>query len=578
MPDDSSGVGDRPSLRRRAVAARASAQAWFRRSAASLRKRLGGSATGRAVSVAIVPLALSPWLFAEARKELASPLFRDAVQCQYSGWCVLHGLKLYRDVGAPDGPLIHFLHALLQLIAGNHTDAGCRWADLAFQMFCSGAMGVAFAPRVEESRLGSLLTRAAWALLAIALWLSWYFAQGWAHTVQRDPYFGLLGYLGLVLVYTSANHRPKTARWTAGLGGWLCVLLLFSRHSGIIYPASAVLGLALADDPLREMRTARLRAAATGAIAGLATVLVLLLAFGSVTGLWFWYFRFPFVFYAWLAKLSPFYLFTEVYQEAGQAGLLALAGVTVAVVVRLLPRRALVFAFAPLLFVVAAALVGKGWPNHVQQTTMAPVILGLLSLSELWKFDALAPRWTPLHAGAAALALIVAGQAAIKTIHASWYLTAPFPQPPEPDIVDAERVGNFLKGRTKPQDRIFLYGHEAHVLLNAERGPALASYVNHSLNIELFYQRAPAAPRQGPNRRQRRAITELQQDIARDACSRLRNHPPAAMVFLDNSLGMFLDARAEVNALCPDVAKLLASRYDEVSVPKVSDYHVYLRR
>jgi hypothetical protein len=578
MPDDSSGGEDQVSLRRHAVVARARLEAWFRGSAASLRKRLGDSASWRAAAVAIVPLALSPSLIVEARKELASPLFRDAAQCQYSGWCILHGLKLYRDVGAPDGPLIHFLHAFLQIIAGNNTDAGCRRADLAFQIFCSGAMGVAFAPRVEGSRLGGLLTRAAWALLAAALWLAWYFAQGWDQTVQRDAYFGLLGYLGLVLVYTSANHRPKPARWTAGLGGWLCVLLLFSRHSGIIYPASAVLALVLADDPLREMRTARLRAAATGAIAALATVFVLLLAFGSVAGLWFWYFRFPFVFYAWLARQSPVYLFTEVYREAAQTGFLALAGVIVAVVVKLLPRRALGFAFAPLLFVVAAALVGKGWVNHVQQTTMAPVILGLLCLSELWKFEALAPRWTRLHAGAAALSLIVAGQVAINKIHSSWYLTAEVPQAPEPDIVDAEIVGDFLKRRTNPRDRIFLYGHEAHVLLNAERGPAVASYVNHSLNIELFYERAPAAPQQGPNRRQRRAITKLQHDIARDACSRLRSHPPGAMVFLDNSLGTFLDARAEVKALCPDVPKLLAARYHEVTVPKVSDYHVYLRR
>ena len=578
MPADSPEPAETTAPRRRGVVARETVEAWLRSCSKWLRKWVGGWATWRAVAVAIVPLALSPWLVSEARKELDSPLFRDAVQCQYSGWCVLHGFKLYRDVGAPDGPLIHFLHAFLQIVAGNHTDAGCRRADLWFQILCSGAMGAAFAPRVEETRLGAFLTRSAWAALAVAFWLTWYFAQGWMQTVQRDAYFGLLGYLALVLIYTSANQRPKTARFTAGFGGWLCALLVFSRHSGVIYPASALLGLVFADDPLREMRAARLRAAGIGAVAGVATIFLLLLAFGSVTGLWFWYFRYPFTFHAWLAKQSPIYLFTERYLDAGQVAFLALVGVTAAVVVRLVPSRALIFAFAPLLFLIAACIVGKGWPNHVQQTTMATVILALAALSELWKVDALAPRWAPLQAGAAALALVFVGNDSLKTIHASSYLTAGVPQAPEPDNVDAERVGDFLKTRTKPHDRIFLYGHEAHVLLNAERGPAVPSYVNHSLNIEVFYQRAPAAPGHGPNKRQRMAITTLQRDIARDACDRLKARPPAAMVFLDNSLGLFLDARAEVNVLCPDVEPMLAAHYQEVPVPNVTGYHVYLRR
>src|SRR5947207_12994921 len=74
----------------------------------------GGWGTLRAISVAILPLAVFPWLLTELQKEVQSPLFRDAAQCQYSGWCLLHGVRLYKDVGAPDGPLIHFLHALMQ--------------------------------------------------------------------------------------------------------------------------------------------------------------------------------------------------------------------------------------------------------------------------------------------------------------------------------------------------------------------------------------------------------------------------------------------------------------------------------
>jgi hypothetical protein len=134
-----------------------------------LQARVGGWGTLRASVVAIVPLALLPWLLTELHKELASPLFRDAAQCQYSGWCLLHGFRLYRDVGAPDGPLIHFLHAFMQLLAAGRTDRGCRWADLFIQVAGSGVMGAALAPRSAETALGRALSRIAWAGLGAAL-------------------------------------------------------------------------------------------------------------------------------------------------------------------------------------------------------------------------------------------------------------------------------------------------------------------------------------------------------------------------------------------------------------------------
>ncbi|HXU60917.1 MAG TPA: hypothetical protein VN962_04405, partial [Polyangia bacterium] len=192
-----------------------------------------------AIAVAIVPLALWPWLLPQIRRELGSPLFRDATQCQYSGWCILHGLRIYKDVAAPDGPLIHFLHALMQAFAGS-SDRGCRAADLVLQLTGSGVMGASLAPAIAETRAGRVLSRIAWAALAMSLWMTWYLDQGWGQTVQRDTYFALFGYCGLVLVYTSAEFSPRAARITATAGGALCMLQIFGRHSGMAYPASAL--------------------------------------------------------------------------------------------------------------------------------------------------------------------------------------------------------------------------------------------------------------------------------------------------------------------------------------------------
>jgi hypothetical protein len=299
---------------------------------------VGGWPTVRALSVLVIPLALAPWLFAQVRKELLSPLFRDALMCQYTGWCLRHGMKLYRDVGAPDGPFIHFLHAGMQIFVGN-TDAGCRRADLFIHIVGSGLMGAVLAPRFAETRAALILQRLAWAATGIALWLAWYISLGWVQTVQRDAYYALFGYLGLVLIYASADFSPRGARAAAFLGGALTTLMVFTRHSGIIFPACGGLALLLADDPAHEQRAARVKAALAGAGAVVLLILVLLLLFGSLPGMRFWYFRYPFTFHRWLAKQNAFRLLTEGSPTYGMFAVVALVGVLAAAATRAAPLR-----------------------------------------------------------------------------------------------------------------------------------------------------------------------------------------------------------------------------------------------
>ena len=73
------------------------------------------------------------------------------------------------------------------------------------------------------------------------------------------------------------------------------------------------------------------------------------------------------------------------------------------------------------------------------------------------------------------------------------------------------------------------------------------------------------------------AIKALQAHISADACGRLTSNAPGAMVFLDNSQGIFGDGRAEVVKICPPVDGMLKTLYREVQVPGGNGYHVYLR-
>lgn len=558
----------------RAVAAFRQARA---RLHAAVNDHIGGWPTLRAISVLAVPLALAPWIWAQVHKELGSPLFRDALMCQYSGWCLRHGLKLYRDVGAPDGPFIHFLHATMQAFVGI-TDQGCRRADLFIHVVGSATMGALLAPRFAETRVGLVLQRLAWAALAVVLWLSWYVSQGWVQTVQRDAYYSLFGYLGMVLVYVSADYAPRGARIAAFAGGALTTLMVFTRHSGIIYPAAAGLALLLADDPAREQRTARLKAALAGAAASVLLILLLLLLFGSLSGMRFWYFRYPFTFHRWLAKQNAFRLLTEGHQPFSLFAVVALVGVLAAAATRAAPLRSVAFAFPPFLFLIAAAIVGKGWPNHYQQVTAAQVPLELLILSRIWSIAPQRRQWRLNHAAAAAIVLLFIAYRTDQTLNESPYYAMPQPQPIDGEITEAHQLAKYIQQHTKPDDTVFFYAHELHVVLDSERRPAVPFYQNGLLNVEGFYEGAPAASDAQPSPEEREAIRRLQADINAQVCPQLVAKPPGAFIFLDGAGGIFHDAVSEVIGLCPAVGPMLKERYVAASLPQMPAYHVFIKK
>jgi hypothetical protein len=532
--------------------------------------------TLRAMCPAVLAVALYPWIKAQIDRELPGSLFRDPAMSQYTGWCIRHGVRLYRDVGAPDGPIIHLLHALMQMFVGT-SDAGARRADLVVHLVGSAAMGAALAPRFAISRLTSVVQRCAWAALGCALWLAWYLpAGGTTHTVDRDPYYALFGYLSIVLVYASADYELPWARALAFAGGFLGAAMLFTRHSGIAYPAVGALALLCSDDPVREQRTARLKAALLGASVGFVSVLAMVAAVGSLSGFWFWYLRYPFQSHRFIGHVNSVKLFTEVYTEASRLSVVVLVGVLGAVASRVLPRRATGFAFVPMLFLIAASLVGKGWPQHVMQTTAGANVILLVLLSRFWANRPERQRWSVLASLPAALVLLFTAYYAMETLQEGPLYNRPAEQ--FADAAAALNVGNYVRAHTKPDDAVFLYGHEAHVMLAAERRPAIPYYVNMVFDIDNFLKRQPPEPGEEPTKAQLDTFNKLQAYIDADACPRLSASPPAAMVFLDRSLGIWgiPYGVADVAHLCPGIPDELKEKYHEVPIVS-ADYHIYLR-
>jgi hypothetical protein len=223
--------------------------------------------------------------------------------------------------------------------------------------------------------------------------------------------------------------------------------------------------------------------------------------------------------------------------------------------------------------------VGKGWSNHVQQVMAAQVPLVLLVLSRIWNFDAKAVQWRQAHAMAAVIALLFITYRADQTLNESPYYSMPQPQPVDHEITEAHELAQYLQAHTTPDDTVFFYAHELHILVDAERRTATPFFQNGLVNTWGFYQGAPAAANAAPSPKQLEAIKRLQDDINAVTCPRLTGaKPPGAFIFLDGAGGIFHDAVAEVIGLCPGVEPLLKTRYEQAKLPQFPLYHVFIRK
>ena len=174
------------------------------------------------------------------RLEIMEPLFSDTVVFQYTGWCIRHGMRLYRDIGTPDGPFIHYLHAGIQLFTGVDERA-FRKFDLVMQLTCGGAMGALLAPSADPRRAARVLQRLAWTLAAAAVWMSYYLALRWQLTGEREVYYGAFGLFGTVLLFVSADFERRQAAVAIVLGAFLVTTQVFGKPTGVMYPATALL-------------------------------------------------------------------------------------------------------------------------------------------------------------------------------------------------------------------------------------------------------------------------------------------------------------------------------------------------
>lgn len=549
---------------------RRSTSAFLRHSRTWLRSLLSifDGPTLRGLAPLFVALALAPFLLPAIRSNLKEPLFSDTLVFQYTGWCLRHGLRLYRDFGSADGPFIHYLHAFIQALVGI-TDREFRKADVSIQALGSATVGALLAPAPGPRRVGRWLNRAAWASAAASIWLSWYFTFGWEGTTQREGFYSVFAAVGMALLFVSDDLEPRRATIALFVGAFLVTTEVFGKPTGLMYVAAGALGVAMPNAGATFDLRRRSKIFVAGSAACVLLVAAAFVVSGSFSGYFRWCFRTPYLGNRFLFGTDWHRLFLTTYWDRFSrlaAGAFVAGGASLGV--GLLPPRALGFVVLPPIAFLGACLQARGYDYQIIPTVASAYALFLLVLTRLWKRDDDAGR--PGERGlVAALALTFAGYYAFSTLQEARPRWAGDPKawdvPEHQSGDDFKKVGQWIKAHTQPDDMVFAYaaGNAHIVLFAAERRTASPYYHDVWLDsISLLPQSEVK-----PDAMQLAALEKLQGELRQAACEAVLRNKPAAMVF---------DSVERAYTTCPELRTRLATDFGADTV--VGALHVYLRK
>jgi hypothetical protein len=518
----------------------------------------------------ILPLVVLPLLIPLMRIELNEPLFSDTYVFQYTGWCIRHGLRLYRDVGMADGPFIHFFHVIMQILVGL-TERSFRKADLAWEGLGGSLIGLLLAPNVALARSARIFHRALWAAAGMAVWLSWYMCMEWQATTQRESYYALFGSVGMVLLYASAEWtNRRNIAWGTAVGAFLVCTQLFGKPTGLAYVGLGGISVLLADAKTDELRRLRLRTFGMGVLAAFVIVVSALLIWGDISGYFLWCWKIPWRGNRFLFGVNWYKLLLSQWDHVRVMALSSLFVGIAAIAGGLIPRRSLGLVLGPAVLWLGACLQARGFNYHTLPVYAATYALVLTLITELWR-DCTHARWLDKRGILAALALAYLGQTCIDNYHKSPYRwggdSAQWYKRPRGEVAAAEQeVGLYLRENTQRDDRIFAYsaGENAHILLFYARRRTAAPFF-HSFWLDPIGLLPQSAVKPDPE--ELAALERLQAEIRETTCGTVQESPPEVIAF---------NLLEQAFKVCPNAKELLAERYEEVKV--LNGYHIYFRK
>jgi hypothetical protein len=542
----------------------------------------------------IAPLVLAAvplyWVADATYRATLTTIGRDQGIFQYIAWAVLQGDVDYRDVRDVNGPLVHLIHMIMLGLGGAD--------EHRFHVIDMVATGASFAivgallPGVLARRTPTLLERAGWALAGWVVLAGQYGLYLYWNQAQRESFcdWFLLPSIALQAARPANDERAASRRVVAIAA--LSTITWFGKPSFVLFTAMQ-LAVLLVDREIVLSWRARLASFVVGGALGAAIPVVYLLRYGDVLA----YLQItlrdvPSIYRFIWARSAP-----EILGDEGPLGSatfgLAIAAVLVALVVmRSLPRRALVMALAPVVGVLVAVLQHKGFDYHFHPLTATTHMGLMLVVIMLWERFRGAPRSRPTGRWLAlgltgAYALFVASSMRSSPHTRNVWILAGGETPEKRSLQeyfdtfkshdffpwDLRQGASWIAEKTRPDARVQMYAMDPYLLFLARRRSATPYIYAYDLN-------ADAALDGGWNNRptwlEGEHIKAVRAAHERDMLARLKEAPPEAFVFVDRSpLMSYGDAWEDFRHCCAETAFWVGKHYHPART--FGEVHVWLR-
>jgi hypothetical protein len=536
----------------------------------------------------VVAAVVLPAIADLARIASRSPFGRDQGIFHYAGWALLQGEVLYRDVRDVNGPLTALVHAAL-IAVGAGDEVLFRTVTLVIDAASFAIVGALLPglahPGVDRPPRPSWAARAAWAAAAVASLGAQYLTYDYWHSTQRETFCdwfmfpavaatvaGLAWFAGETAARAAARARLALAA-AGALGAIACagkptyLALLAACAASVVVAGGAALP-----------RRARIGWFGGGVAAGGLVVLVALALVGDVPA----FLRVSLVDVPAMYRFiwpQPLDWFFGRNPRSAELWLGAIGSVVLvaAIVLRRLPRRALVIALLPAACILALVAQRKGFSYH-HHPLSAAVRLQVL-LVAVWACEAASSargRWIDRGLAAVATAGVIAlglGDAA-RSPHRFHRGVLSGPRGPERETPayfagfperdfhpwDMRLSARWLREHTPDGARVQTYGMDPYLLYLADRRSATPYIYSYDLSVGAALAGGPDLK---PGPAEADAILAMQREHEDDLLRRLGAAPPAAFVLVDGSPTMsVLDAEGDLRGWCPRTAAWLDAEYE----------------
>lgn len=545
---------------------------------------------------AAVPLALGLpplfWVVDATRRASLTTLGRDQGIFQFIAWALSHGAIDYRDVRDVNGPLIHLVHLVFLGLGGG--------GEHAFHVLDLTVTGASFAlagacvPSVGSGRAPTRLERALWAFAAWVVLSGQYLLYGFWDIAQRESFLDwfMLPSVALQLVAQRPSPTPlgrgrRVRAALFALMGALSVVPWFGKPTYAFFTMGQLAAL-LADRGAPLPRTRALLSFVAGAVAGAATQIGFLVAYGDPVACLAIQFHDVPSMYRFMWTRSAFDVLST--PLLGAQALFAVAGsvlLSALVACGEMAPRVLGVALAPLCALGSVLVQAKGFPYHFHPVTAGVALQSLVFVAWLSDRARAAPRGSVLRIAPIAVAVVVTlrvGDLLIDSpyLRDSWLLQPrAFAGSPEyfghfvrPDFFPEEmrEAAAYVRAHTRPADAVQTYGMDPYVLYLAGRGTATPYVYAYELNVDAALAGGTGGR---PDAAQAEAIVRMRDAHEADLLRRMMTRPPGALIFIDASpLLTQPDAWADFAAHCRQAASWVEMHYGEAA--RFGHDHVWL--